>query len=242
MKYQNSGSMKNRMLFLTTTLLLVLVPVVNSQITEKRDLPEFHSLNISSEIDAELILSEKEGIDLELENANPLNLISEVKNGVLTVKMKTGNYKKAVLKVKIYFKDLKEIESTARASVWSEEEIYLDKLAIRLFNGGATRLRLNCDYLDINISQGSILTLKGEGEFQKVKVNTNATYSGYEFKSEKAFVNSSSYGKAKVHVSNRLDAKASAGGFIGFVGNPARVERNTSLGGEILETTLDAEN
>lgn len=234
--------MKNRILFLVTATMLVFVSAVNSQITEKRDLPEFHSLNISSEIEAELILSEKEGIDLEIENANPLSLISEVKKGVLNVKMKTGSYKKAVLKVKIYFKDLKEIESTARASVWSEEDIYLDKLSIKLFNGGATRLRLYCDDLDINISQGSILTLKGEGKFQKVKVNTKATYSGYEYKSEKAVVNSSSYGKAKVHVSKYLEAKASSGGFIGFVGNPARVERKTSLGGEVLETTLDDED
>ena len=234
--------MKNRILFLFTAMLLVFIPTVNSQITEKRDLPEFHSLNISSEIDAELILSEKEGIHLEIENANPLSLVSEVKKGVLTVKMKTGSYKDAVLKVKIHFKDLKEIESTGRASVWSQEEIYLDELSVRLFNGGATRLRLFCDDLDINISQGSILTLKGEGKMQKVKVNTNATYSGYEFKSEKAVVNSSSYGKAKVHVSNYLEALASSGGFIGFVGNPARVERKTSLGGEVLETTLDDEN
>ena len=156
--------MKNSLLFLATAMLLVFVPVVNSQITEKRDLPEFHSLNISSEIDAELILSEKEGIDLEIENANPLSLISEVKKGVLTVKMKTGSYKDAVLKVKIHFKDLKEIESTGRASVWSQEDIYLDELSIKLYNGGATRLRLYCDDVDINISQGSILTLKGEGK------------------------------------------------------------------------------
>ena len=230
--------MKNRILILASALLLVSVPSVNAQIMEKRDLPEFHSLNISSQIDAELILSEKEGIDLEIENANPLNLVSEVEKGVLTVKMKTGSYKDADLKVKIHFKDLKEIESTGRASVWSEEDIYLDELSIRLYNGGATRLRLFCDDVDINISQGSILTLKGEGKFQKVKVNTDATYSGYEFKSEKAIVNSNSYGKAKVCASRYLEAKATTGGFIGFVGNPARVERKTSLGGEVVETTL----
>jgi hypothetical protein len=233
--------MKRKTLCLITTLLIVFFNIGFSQIREKRELPEFHSLNISSGIEAELVLSEKEGIDLEIENANPLSLVSEVEKGVLNVKMKTGSYKDAVLKVKIYFKDLKEIESTGRASVWSEEDIYLDELSIRLYNGGATRLRLFCDDLDINISQGSILTLKGEGKFQKVKVNTNATYSGYEYKSEKAVVNSSSYGKAKVCVSNYLEAKASSGGFIGFVGNPARVERSTSLGGEIIETTLDTD-
>ena len=232
--------MKKSLVF-TTALLLAFVPGLHSQIMEKRELPEFHALNISSEIDAELILSDKEGIELEIENANPLNLVSEVEKGVLTVKMKTGSYKDAVLKVKIHFKDLNEIESTGRASVWSEEEIYLDELSVRLYNGGATRLRLFCEDLDINISQGSILTLKGKGKFQKVKVNTKATYSGYEFETEKAVVNSTSYGKAKVSVSKYLEAKASSGGFIGFVGNPARVERKTSLGGEVLETTLDAD-
>lgn len=236
------ASMKNYLFFLIMSTLLAYVPAVQAQIMEKRELPPFHALNISSEIDAELVLSEKEGIDLEIENANPLSLISEVKDGVLTVKMKTGSYKDAVLKVKVHFKDLTEIESTGRASVWSEEDIYLEELSIRLYNGGATRLRLYCDDLDINISQGAILTLKGEGRFQKVKVNTNATYSGYEFKSEKSVVNSTSYGKAKVSASKYLEAKASSGGFIGFVGNPARVERKTSLGGEVLETTLNDES
>jgi hypothetical protein len=231
--------MKIKILILSITLLIVFVNEGKTQITEKRELPPFHSLDISSEIDAELVLSEKEGIDLEIENANPLSLVSEVEKGVLKVKMKTGSYKDAVLKVKIHFKDLKEIESTGRASIWSEEDIYLDELTIRLYNGGAARLRLYCDDVDINISQGSILTLKGEGKFQNVKVNTKATYSGYEFTSEKAIVGSSSYGKAKVNVSKYLEANASSGGFIGFVGNPARVERKTSLGGEVLETTLD---
>lgn len=233
--------MKNILFVLMPTLLLAFAYEGRSQIRESRELPPFHSLHVTSEIDAELILSEKEGIELEIENANPLSLVSEVEKGVLAVKMKTGSYKDAVLKVKIHFKDLREIESTARASVWSEEDIYLDRLSIKLYNGGATRLRLYCDDVDINISQGSILLLKGEGKFQKVKVNTNATYSGYEFTTEKAVVSSSSYGKAKVSVSNYLEAKATVGGFIGFVGNPARVERNTSLGGEILETTLDAD-
>ncbi len=226
-------------IFLMAVMMLVFVSMGRSQITEKRELPPFHSLNISSEIDAELILSEKEGIDLEIENANPLSLVSEVEKGVLKVKMKTGSYKDAVLKVKIYFKDLKEIESTGKASIWSEEDIYLDKLSIRLYNGGATRLRLYCDNIDINISQGSILLLKGAGKLQQIKVNTKATYSGYEFTSEKAVVKASSGGKAKVSVSKYLEANASTGGFIGFVGNPSRVERKTSLGGEVLETTLD---
>ena len=56
-------------LLLAAAMLLAIVPVLQSQIMEKRDLPEFHALNISSEIDAELILSEKEGIELEIENA-----------------------------------------------------------------------------------------------------------------------------------------------------------------------------
>lgn len=233
--------MNCKSLLLISTLVFCATGQGISQITEHRDLPSFHALNISSEIDAELILSEKEGIDLEIENANPLNLISEVEDGVLTVRMKTGRYKDAVLKVKIQFKDLNEIESTGRATVWSGEDLYLDKLDVRLYNGGATRLSLYCEDVDINISQGAILVLKGEGKFQQVKVNTDATYSGYEFKSEKAVVSASSYGKAKVSVSKYLEAKASTGGFIGFVGNPARVERKTSLGGEVLETALDAD-
>lgn len=210
-----------------------------SAVTGSRSVGSFHSIQVASGIDAELVLSAEESVEFELKGAESGQLITEVEEGVLKVRMKTGNYRDADLKVKLHFKELKSIEATGRASIWSYEDLYPGDIGIRLFNGGAVRLELYCDTLTVNISQGSILTLVGEAVRAGIKVNTNATFNGYEFRCEDVEVAASGTGKAKVSVSNTLKASATTGGFVGYVGNPRRVDRKASLKGEILETELE---
>ena len=231
--------MRNLLILSSLFVFAVFQSGAQDVVTANRALGPFHSINVASGIDAELVLSKEESIEIELKGAESGQMITEVEDGILSVRMRTGSYKNATLKVRIHFKELKGIEATGRAEVWSQEDLYEDNLDIKLFNGGATRLTLYCDNLSVNLSQGSILTLRGEGKEADLKVNTNATYNGYEFKCENVIVNATSTGKAKVSVSNTLTASASTGGFVGFVGNPKRVERNVSLRGEITETFLD---
>jgi hypothetical protein len=199
----------------------------------------FTAINVSSEIDAELILSKDEKVEIELKGAETGQMITEVDDGVLKVRMKTGSYRDATLKVKIHFTDINAIEATGRAAVWSYEDLFIGKMDIKLYNGGAVRLGMYCDTLTANISQGSILTLRGEGVVADIKVNTNGTFNGYEFTCADVNVTASSTGKAKVSATNSLVANASTGGFIGYVGNPGTVDRKASLKGEILQTELD---
>ncbi len=201
----------------------------------------FHSVIVSSEIVAELVLSDREAIAPEFENASEKDLIFEVVDSVLKIRMKTGSYRDASLKAKIYYTgDLRWLEAEGRAQIWSEEDLYFDgALDIRLFNGGEMRFRLFCDSLNATLSQGSVLYLTGKARSQQVRVSTGATFSGYEFETQSTHVSASGAGKAKISVSGFLDANASTKGFIGYVGEPAKVVEKTSLMGEILKTILD---
>jgi len=231
--------MRSLFFFVSLSVFTVFRSGAQDKVTATRSLDPFHSINVASEIDAELILSKEESIEMELKGAESGKMITEVEDGILKVRMKTGSYRDAVLKVRIHFRELSGIEATGRASVWSQEDLYTDNFDIKLYNGGATRLVLYCDTLDVNISQGSILTLRGKGKMANLKVNTNATFNAYEFDCEDVVVSATSTGKAKVSVSNTLTASATTGGFVGFAGNPKRVERNVSLRGEITETILE---
>jgi len=230
-----------RYLLISLLVFYLAIPQLLSQdkATAVRSVESFHAINVSSGIDAELILSKEQKVEIELQGAETGQMITEVVDGILKIRMKTGSYKDASLKLKIYFDELDAIEATGRAAVWSFEDIFTDRMDIRLYNGGAVRLGMYCDTLTVNISQGSILTLKGEGIASDIKVNTNGTFNGYEFACEDVNVSASSTGKAKVSASNSLVATASTGGFVGYVGNPKKVDRKVSLKGEILQTELE---
>jgi hypothetical protein len=204
-------------------------------------LDPFHSVLVSSEIMAELVLSEKEALETDFENASRDDLIAEVVDSVLNIRMKTGKYKGSALRVRIYFsQDLKMLEAKGRAQIWSEEDLCFDGgLSLKLYNGGEMRFRLTCDSLSASLSQGSVVYLKGEARALQVKATTGATFSGYEFETKTARVVASGGAKAKISASDYLNADASSKGFIGYVGEPGKVDVNTSLMGEVLKTVLE---
>ncbi len=205
------------------------------------ELEGFHSIIVSSEILAEIAPSEKESVEAAFNNADEKDMIIEVVDSVLKVRMKTGNYKEASLKIRINYLTIPRLmEANGRAQIWSAGEIHQDNdLRVRLKNGGEMRLTLYCDSLSASLSEGSVIHLKGKTRSLQVKATTNATFSGYEFESETADVLANSTGKAKVSVSKYLNARASTKGFIGYIGEPAKVDEKTSLKGEILKTELE---
>ena len=107
----------------------------------QKKLKPFHSIVMSSEIEAELILSKNEAIEVDFENASPEDVIIDVSDSILKIRMKTGKYKDAILKVRLFYKDISFIESTARANVWSEEKLYLKDISLKINNGGEVHLK-----------------------------------------------------------------------------------------------------
>jgi hypothetical protein len=231
--------MKNT--FICLAILLLNGTFLEISKAETRETGPFFSVMVTDKIEAELVLSKTNAVETAFENAAESNLIVEVVDSVLKVRMKPGNYRDAQLKVKInYTGELRSLEADGRASIWSQEDLYFEKaLTLKLYNGGEMRFRLYCDSISATLSQGSILYLTGEAHSEQVKVSTGATFSGYEFRTVSAHVTASGGAKAKVSASGYLNASASSKGFIGYVGEPAKVDEKTSLMGEILKTSLE---
>jgi hypothetical protein len=117
--------------------------------------------------------------------------------------------------------------------------LYLDKIRFVINNGGECRLRIFADTVSASVTEGSILVLKGETRFLDVKVGTGATLSGYDLIAEEVTALANSAGKAKIAVNKYLKATATSKGFIGYIGDPEKVEKEATLGGEIIQTVRD---
>jgi len=221
-------------------LIIVFASPINSQQTTIIKPGDFTKIHVSSEIDAELILATESYIEVDFGNISPEQLITVLKDSTLTLRMKTGKYQKDGLKVKIFYKDdLTGIISDGRASIWSEEELFLSDVDMNLNNGGSIRLKIICNHLTAELAQGSILVVGGTVKMMDLKVSTGATFSGFDLLVEDADILANSAGKAKVSVSHYLKGKAISGGWIGYINEPEKIECQVSLKGEIVKTYLD---
>ncbi len=206
---------------------------------QKTGLNQFNRLEVGSDIDVQLILDKTCGIEWTLKNIEADKIITQVQDQTLKLKTKPGIYKDAEIRVKVYYTDLLAINSKSRATIWSEEDLYADKIRFTINNGGECRLRIFADSVYASVTEGSIIYLKGETKFLDVKVGTGATFSGYDLVAEQVTVLANSAGKAKIAVSKYLKATATSKGFIGYIGKPEKVVQEATLGGEIIQTTKD---
>ncbi len=222
------------------TLLSACSLLLKGQTTEPRMLDPFEEIYVSGKIEVELILGDEERVEVEVHHVEPGKVITESDGKELQIKMKPDIYpdERQVL-VRVTFDDLNKLTATTGGMIWSDEVFTDDYLELNAFSGGDIQLEVWLDNLKAKVGQGSIIQLYGQTDRQEVKITSGGTYSAYEMKSNECIVTANTGGKAKVQVSDFLNARASTRGFIGYVGDPDRIKSNDSFGGEIIKTYLE---
>jgi hypothetical protein len=86
--------------------------------------------------------------------------------------------------------------------------------------------------LRVDVSGGSRVTAAGNATSQEVWTSGGATYDGRALVGRSARVAASGGGHSLVNVSEELDAQASGGGRVEYLGRP-RLQQTTSGGGSI---------
>jgi hypothetical protein len=206
---------------------------VSAQEPLVRNLGDFAGLSVTGSIRAEIWSSEQPYVEVLMKGTSADNVITEIKSGVLSVRLKTNTPKEAEVTVKVYYTHLDNISSQAQALVIGVDTLTGKNMDFEAKTGGKMDLVLKLNTIRVDVGQGSTIVFQGSVEKQEVKVNTAANYSAYQLEARDSYVVANAGGKAKVRASRIIDAQANAKGFIGYKGNPASTYFKTNLGGEI---------
>lgn len=195
------------------------------------ELKPFNSIHITSAMEVELIVSNTNKI--EISGSDHERLIIKVEDEELLISNSIDKKFKSDLKVKIYYQNkLDELSLSNKVDITSEDVLNSDFLEIKAVNGVYANLSIENKNLEVNLSLGSNIVLKGTTESQKIKASTKSFYDTFNLKSKKAYVDSNT-SNVGVYVTDFLDASAKYKGEIIYMGNPTTVNKNTFLGGTI---------
>lgn len=207
-----------------------------SQSIETRDIKGFTKLSVMGKMRCEIFPSETEKVEISIKGSEPGNIITVVEDGTLNIRMKTNTPTDAIIKVKVFYKDIKNIVSQSQALIVNQDTLRSAHMDFVAKTGGKMELKLKLESLSADVKQGATMVFSGEVGKQEIQATSGGIYSAYELESEDSYVKANSGGKAKV-VSNRIiDATASSKAFIGYQGKPASTYIKTSMGGEIQHT------
>ncbi|HXH20353.1 MAG TPA: head GIN domain-containing protein [Chitinophagales bacterium] len=194
----------------------------------------FSSLKVYGRFDVILVKGEEESVTLESEKTELDNIVTEVEENKLKVRMKMTYFQDKDVKVVVTYKQLEEISAGAGAHI-DAGTIEESKVILKANSGSQISAEVIAGWLEAESTQGAIMHLSGKVKSIDATVNTGGQLNGFQLNADSAKVKVMMGGLAKVTVKEKLDANVTMGGNISYKGNPREVKRSDTMGGTITE-------
>ncbi len=201
---------------------------------QQQAVPSFDAIHASGNVEVLLQQGGGESVNIEVEGVEEDKVMTEVKGGILKVRIKDVIYNKhKSARVVVTYRDLREIKAQAGARIYSRTAIKGDQLEIRAGSGANVALEIWVDVVEGRAAEGGEIELTGEVHTLNAIASTGGLFYGYGLEAQEVYARSNTGGEIEVSANKRIDAKANTGGNISYKGNPVHKNTSTHLGGTI---------
>lgn len=201
-----------------------------------RSVGNFKEVSASSNVSVKLIKSDMQKVEFKMTTGDEEDLITEVKNGKLILKIKSGMFRrnsKAKAKVKVYYTDLNGVEASAGASIKSDDLIYTSSMDVEVSSGAIIDLEVESEKLSVEASSGGKIHLEGSAKNGDFDVSSGGNIDGSQLICDNVAADASSGGQLQVHANKKLNAEASSGGSIRYKGSVEYTHTDAGRSGQI---------
>ena len=223
------------MRYILSILLIFNIISITAQDNITRKITPFSEIKVFDGIAAELIKSEENKI--EISGYEPEQVTVVQKNGKLKIRMKVDKILDGhETFVKVYYTNrIAVVDANENARISSTSPLEQIDLEVRAQEAGIIDLDVGLRRLKVKSVTGGRITLRGTAANQDVSINTGGQYEADALITEQTEVSVSAGGQAYVNASEYVEAKVRAGGTIRIFGDPKVIDRQTFLGGRIIE-------
>lgn len=194
----------------------------------------FDAIHASGNIEVLLQQGGGESVNIEAEGVDEDKVITEVKGGVLKVRIQNVIYNEnKSARIVVTYRDLREIKAQAGARIYSRTVVKGDKLELKAGSGANINLEVWMDAVEGRAAEGGEIELTGETHTLTAIASTGGLFYGYGLEADEVYARSNTGGEVEVNAHERIDAKASIGGNVSYKGNPKHKSVSTNLGGTI---------
>jgi len=216
-------------------LVIATVTTTFAQEPETRGLREFDKISTYDGVSVQLVPSDKNEVIVSGSSAK--EVVTQVSGSTLKIKMNFGNsFKGEDNHIVIYYSnELKEVKASEGSTITSNHIIKSkDELLIKAIEGAEIDLKVDVKNVTNRVATGGEIVLNGKNENLTVNIYTGGSFDGRKLKSKYGEVSITTGGKARIYVTDILDASVTMGGNIYYYGGTKTVNESISLGGSIV--------
>ena len=228
------------LLFLAGVLGLNAQRNVNDANAEKRTVPSFHGIEVSTGIKLILTSGDAEAVAVSASKPEFVeHIVTKVENGILKIYYQkkinaiNSNRENKDLKAYVSYKMLDQLDANTGARVEIEGTLKSASVRMNVNTGAMINGRVDIGDLSVDQNTGSIVTLTGEAGKLKVEGDTGSIFKGSDLKTDNCNASCSTGAGIYIRVEKELYAKANTGGFVKYSGNAGIREVKTNSGGQV---------
>lgn len=211
-------------------MFFMLAQLAFAQVREKRDVSNFNELSVSHAFVVELSVGSEESLEIEVDDRYINDVITEVRGGKLTIKMRDSRSTRRMNESPRAFltvKSLDKISLSGAVNLTTFDPLEGEKLDVDISGASVLKMEIEVEDFRLEASGACVVKMEGTATKQLVKTTGATSYSAYDLESEYADIRVSGAGSARVYVSEELDVRASGASDVKYKGSPS-VNSNTS--------------
>ncbi|MEN8123118.1 MAG: head GIN domain-containing protein [Bacteroidota bacterium] len=196
----------------------------NEKTTITRTTSNYEKISVAGPFDINLVKGKEGKLTITIENNLVEYLVTEVKNGKLSIKWKKLYRIKpnAVVRITVPFNKIEAVSLAGSGSYNGTDKITAHDFDIELAGSGSIDLHISSQDVDCSMAGSGDITLKGDSrEFDCSKAGSGDLF-GFDFKCENIELEEVGSGDAEIYVTNNLQASIAGSGNIYYKGNPAK--------------------
>lgn len=210
----------------------------NENVSENRTIDRFDKIQVCCGIDLYISEGNSSTLTVETNYAEYLPMVkTEVKKGELNISFNLKNQikrpNKMWIKVTLAANNLTAITASSGSDVISKTPLTADEIKIAANSGADIKIELQANHLECATSSGSDIKLTGKAAYALLKASSGGDLNLRNMTVGSVEASSSTGSDIVVSVTDEIHAKASTGASIRYKGNPQKVNKKKSLGGDI---------
>jgi hypothetical protein len=204
-------------------------------INTSREVGNFDKMSVSGAFDVDLVNGKEGKMEIKIEKNLLPYLVTEVQNGNLKIKWKTGTniHTNKGVHLTVYFKDLSGVAMSGSGDIVSRDIIKSDSFDVAVSGSGDITLNLDTNTTDARVSGSGDLDFKGSTDSFSARVSGSGDIAAYELMANNADVRISGSGGMTLSVSDKLYARISGSGSVKYKGNPKIEDIKVSGSGSV---------
>jgi len=208
-------------------------------VTEERSTGDYNAIAIAGWFDVALVDGREGELSIKGEENLLEYIVTEVKNGKLSVKVKKGYYlkpsswDKGSINITIPIESINAVTMSGSGDIVGQKTIKAVDFQTSMSGSGDIELTVEATNTSVTLSGSGDMSLAGTTENLEIQISGSGDIKAYSLSADNVTATVSGSADIKVTANEMLKARVSGSGDIYYKGNPKKVDSKTSGSGDI---------